>query len=155
MNIKEELALNAKRMQKEASMASKKWSQTLPSAKKLSNKLRKKEQSRRQMAINYNNLCHPSSQKDNRCIYCLRLEKGYFYIGQTTNLERRFAMHMSGKGSAWTRIHKPIEIIETIYVEGISESDAVDLEDKMTFRYADKHTVRKVRGGRHCRVKHF
>ena len=155
MNIKEELALNARRMQKEASMASKKWSQTKPPDKQLSNKLRSKMKSRSQMAINYNNLCHPSSQKDNRCIYCLRLEKGYFYIGQTTNLERRFSIHMSGKGATWTKIHKPIDIIETIYIEGITESDAVDQEDAMTFRYADKHGQNKVRGGRHCRVKHF
>lgn len=152
MNIKEELALNAKRMQREASASSKKWSQTLPP---VSNKIRSKMKSRAQMAINYNNLCHPSNQKDDRYIYCLRLEGGYFYIGQTVDVERRFAIHMSGKGSAWTKIHKPIEIIETMFLEGISESDAVDLEDKMTFKYADKHTERKVRGGRHCRIKHF
>ena len=60
------------------------------------------------------------------CIYILKLEGGKYYIGKSANVERRFADHMSGNGSAWTRKHPPIKIEKVI--KNISNFD----EDKFT-----------------------
>jgi hypothetical protein len=75
------------------------------------------------------------------CIYILKLEDGKYYIGKSANVERRFADHMSGNGSAWTRKHPPIEIEKVI--KNISNFD----EDKFTKEYMAIHGINNVRGG--------
>lgn len=42
--------------------------------------------------------------------YILECEDGSYYTGWTNNLEKRFAMHRSGKGAKYTRAHKPVRI---------------------------------------------
>ena len=74
-------------------------------------------------------------------IYILKLEDGKYYIGKSANVERRFADHISGNGSAWTRKHAPIEIEKVI--KNISNFD----EDKFTKEYMAIHGIDNVRGG--------
>ena len=43
--------------------------------------------------------------------YMIECEDGSLYTGWTNNLEKRFAMHVSGKGAKYTRSHKPVRIV--------------------------------------------
>ena len=47
-------------------------------------------------------------------IYILKLENNKFYIGKTENAEIRIENHFENNGSEWTKIHKPLSIIEII-----------------------------------------
>ena len=60
-------------------------------------------------------------------IYILKLEQDKYYIGKTTDPERRLGEHLSGAGAAWTKLYKPIERIELI-----PDCDEYD-EDKYTY----------------------
>jgi len=44
-------------------------------------------------------------------VYILACEDGTLYTGYTTDLERRFSAHLSGKGAKYTRSHKPAGIV--------------------------------------------
>lgn len=80
-------------------------------------------------------------------IYVLRLRNDKWYIGRTTNVERRFEQHVSGDGAKWTYIHKPINIHET------REIKSDDDEDKVTREYMNQFGIYNVRGGRYCAVE--
>ena len=43
-------------------------------------------------------------------LYVLRCADGSLYTGITTDVERRFAVHQSGKGAKYTRGRGPLEI---------------------------------------------
>ena len=74
-------------------------------------------------------------------IYILQLEKGKFYVGKTINPSFRLDSHFNSNGSAWTKIYKPIKMIELI-----PNCDDYD-EDKYTRMYMDKYGIDNVRGG--------
>ncbi len=44
-------------------------------------------------------------------VYILLCKDGSFYTGSSNDVERRFLVHLSGKGSKYTRSHKPIKIV--------------------------------------------
>ena len=46
-------------------------------------------------------------------IYILKLNNDNYYVGKTKNVNKRFQEHLSGNGSSWTQMHKPIEIIKS------------------------------------------
>lgn len=74
-------------------------------------------------------------------IYVLRLEKGKYYVGKTANVVQRYQQHLDGKGSAWTKKYKPIELKETL--ENVSPFE----EDKKTKELMAKYGINNVRGG--------
>ncbi len=74
-------------------------------------------------------------------IYTLKLENGKYYVGKTNNPLFRIEDHFNSNGSEWTRIHKPVKIIELI-----SNCDDYD-EDKITIQYMDRYGINNVRGG--------
>ena len=43
-------------------------------------------------------------------VYCLELENGKYYTGTSAQLNQRIANHFEGKGSRWTKMHKPKRI---------------------------------------------
>lgn len=80
-------------------------------------------------------------------IYALKCKNGCFYIGKTTDIDRRFSEHLEGTfGSEWTRLHSPIEVVENIQMD--SKFD----EMKKTLEYMDKYGIEKVRGAQWCTV---
>ena len=83
---------------------------------------------------------------DHPSIYILRLQGGYYYIGKTTNVVRRYQQHLSGDGSAWTRKYTPISLERTI--ESTSPFD----EDKIVKEYMAKYGIEKVRGGSYIEI---
>jgi putative endonuclease len=46
-------------------------------------------------------------------LYILKCSDGSLYTGITNDLEKRMAVHRSGKGSKYVRAHMPFELIHT------------------------------------------
>ena len=80
-------------------------------------------------------------------IYAIKLEKGKYYIGKTTNPQFRLQSHFDSNGSQWTQKYKPLKVIEII-----PNCDDYD-EDKITRQYMDKYGINNVRGGSFVSVK--
>ena len=74
-------------------------------------------------------------------IYILQLEEGKYYVGKTINPSFRLDSHFNSNGSAWTKLYKPIKMVELI-----PNCDDYD-EDKYTRMFIDKYGVDNVRGG--------
>ncbi len=82
-------------------------------------------------------------------IYALKLEKGKYYVGKTDRFEGaeiRFQEHLSGRGSEWTKMYKPISIIETY------EHYSTFEEDVLTKKYMMKYGIENVRGGSYTKI---
>ena len=80
-------------------------------------------------------------------IYILKLQKGKYYIGKTTNPNIRIGKHFGRKGAAWTKRYRPIKVLDVIKTK-----DHFD-EDKWTLKYMDKMGIQNVRGGSFCQMK--
>ena len=79
-------------------------------------------------------------------IYILELQDGCYYVGKSDNPIKRFQEHLNGSGSAWTRKHHPVKLLETI-----QNASAFD-EDKYTKIYMSKYGINKVRGGTYTAI---
>jgi putative endonuclease len=55
-------------------------------------------------------------------VYVLLCEDGSFYTGSSNDVTKRFVTHQTGKGSKYTRSHKPIKILHTEAFETKSEA---------------------------------
>jgi hypothetical protein len=88
----------------------------------------------------FTNLEEATSNPNPCVIYVLLLEDNKYYIGRTTNLKDRIDSHMKGKGSAWTSMHKVIELYAS------HMGDAYD-EDKFVLMYMSDFGITNVRGG--------
>jgi cellular nucleic acid-binding protein len=80
-------------------------------------------------------------------IYIIQLEQGKYYIGKTNNPQFRLESHFNSNGSEWTKIYKPLRVIELK-----PNCDDYD-EDKITRQYMDKYGINNVRGGSFVSVK--
>jgi predicted GIY-YIG superfamily endonuclease len=80
-------------------------------------------------------------------IYVLKLNGGKYYIGKTTNPDCRFEQHETGKGSAWTKLYEPLEIIDTII------QDMRFTELAITLKYMKKYGIDNVRGSTYSNVQ--
>ena len=45
--------------------------------------------------------------------YVILTKDNTLYCGYTDDVEKRFEVHMSGKGAKYTRAHKPLKVIYT------------------------------------------
>ena len=80
-------------------------------------------------------------------IYILKLKNNKYYIGKSQDPEKRFVEHLSGLGSSWTQIHKPIEIIKII-----KNSDDFE-EDKQVKKLMSLYGIDNVRGGSYLQLE--
>ena len=85
-------------------------------------------------------------EKADRFLYVLQLENNAYYIGQTQNLKKRVEKHMKGKGAAWTRMNKPIKLIEYKKFESMTYQEMELLENILTVEYMKKYNWKNVRG---------
>lgn len=89
-------------------------------------------------------------------IYGLKLQNNKYYIGKTTNFDNRYNQHLSSKGSDWTTIHKPIEIlfVREIGTDNMLKNDINyhKLENLYTEAHMLKYGWKNVRGGEYCKV---
>lgn len=79
-------------------------------------------------------------------VYALHLEGGNYYVGTTCDLEGRLFAHFNGSGALWTKLHKPIMVIE-VRPGGRKE------EDDLTLEYMALYSYQRVRGGSWCSVE--
>ena len=47
-------------------------------------------------------------------IYAIKLEKGKYYIGKTSNPHFRLQSHFDSNGSSWTKKYEPLKVIEIL-----------------------------------------
>lgn len=82
-------------------------------------------------------------------LYVLRLDDEKLYVGKcrTDRIDERIAEHKSGKGSAWTRKHKFVSLLEQRPCNSNFEEDALVLE------LMSKCGIDNVRGGSYSQVK--
>jgi predicted GIY-YIG superfamily endonuclease len=80
-------------------------------------------------------------------IYTLELENGKYYVGLSNNPERRIERHMNGNGSEWTKLYKPIKILDT------HEKQSNFDEDNTTKQMMMKYGIENVRGGSYCKIE--
>ena len=80
------------------------------------------------------------------CVYVLELEDQCWYVGVTYNLNLRLGQHWAGEGAKWTRLHKPVCLVETIY-----PADR-NTENETTEKYFELYGRDKVRGGKWCKL---
>lgn len=59
-------------------------------------------------------------------VYLIECVDGSVYTGVTTDIERRYLAHLSGKGARYTRAHPPSQLLAS-YAAG-SHSDALRAE---------------------------
>jgi putative endonuclease len=50
---------------------------------------------------------------DKHYVYLARCRNGALYVGYTTNVQRRIAIHNAGRGGRYTRINRPLTLIAT------------------------------------------
>lgn len=80
-------------------------------------------------------------------IYIIQLEQGKYYIGKTKNPQFRLENHFNSNGSEWTKIYKPLSVIEV-------KPNCDDYEeDKITIQYMHKYGINNVRGGSFVSLK--
>tara|TARA_Y100000782_G_C9953478_1_gene168671 strand:+ start:102 stop:482 length:381 start_codon:yes stop_codon:yes gene_type:complete len=46
--------------------------------------------------------------RNRKKLYVLELEDECYYVGIASDIKHRFESHMSGYGSKWTKLHKPL-----------------------------------------------
>ena len=63
------------------------------------------------------------------------------------NVQTRFEEHLSGNGSEFTRLYKPLKIVE--YHQNCDNFD----EDKYTKMYMQKYGIQNVRGGSYTSIQ--
>ena len=56
-------------------------------------------------------LCCLRKNKTIKKVYVLKLENDRYYVGESISPDTRIQNHFKGKGSAWTRLYKPIEVL--------------------------------------------
>lgn len=59
-------------------------------------------------------------------LYLIECEDGSLYTGITTDVERRYAQHVAGKGARYTRMKKPVRLVG--FRECGSKSEALRAE---------------------------
>jgi cellular nucleic acid-binding protein len=74
-------------------------------------------------------------------LYILQLQSGKYYVGKSDDPDMRYLAHKNGSGAVWTKIHKPVKILEIRELKG--EHD----ETNTTKDLMKKYGVDNVRGG--------
>jgi putative endonuclease len=59
-------------------------------------------------------------------VYILECANGRLYTGITTDVEKRFAKHVSGKGAMFTRLNRPAKIIAVKLCANRSEASKLE-----------------------------
>lgn len=80
------------------------------------------------------------------CVYAILCDNDSIYIGQTSDLRKRWKEHLAGVASAHTKKFKPIKIVH--YETVNSRKEAVQLEKEWKTGYGRKRIKRLIESGR-------
>jgi predicted GIY-YIG superfamily endonuclease len=83
-------------------------------------------------------------------VYVLELEDGRVYVGSSKDVPRRLTQHLSGTGSAYTRVYKPTGVLLPRLGNVEGDGDAAERDE--TLRYMMLRGVPFVRGWKFARV---
>ena len=75
-------------------------------------------------------------------VYTLRLSDECWYVGLTGDLERRVCQHFLLRGSEWTKLHPPLEVVAV-------NRGGEELEQATTVGLMCRYGWKKVRGGKY------
>jgi putative endonuclease len=59
-------------------------------------------------------------------VYILECSDGSFYVGSSTDLERRVWQHQNGEGAAYTRRRRPVRLVWCLAFDRIDEAWAFE-----------------------------
>ena len=79
--------------------------------------------------------------------YVLELEDDNWYVGKTNNFNVRMCEHFSPdhRGAQWTKLHKPVNIVDVIIG---------DREKEKTLEYMERYGCENVRGSHWCQLEY-
>lgn len=86
-------------------------------------------------------------------VYVLKCQQNKYYVGVTFQPAKRLKAHNKGKGSLWTSLYKPIEVIYEQEIGAMHYFDAEVYEDYYTYLAIAKYGEDNVRGGHFTQVK--
>lgn len=86
-------------------------------------------------------------------LYVLRLQGGFRYVGITDNLDRRMMEHMTGRGSAVTRMYRPEYREKAVFLGVMTYAQAEYFEDWQTLTLMEYFGYQNVRGGHYVRLQ--
>ena len=98
------------------------------------------------LQVDINHLGPPAAEY---YVFVLRLERGKYYVGYTSNLVDRLPRYMSGKKriSEWTVLYRPIEVVSTRCLGHVTESEAAHSATDEAVTLMHKVGWKNVRGG--------
>ena len=83
---------------------------------------------------------------EEKTLYVLLCEEDKYYVGTTTNLDRRLEEHKAGRGSAWTKKYPVVRVVKVEPVTSrFDENNAVR-------EYMDEYGIPNVRGGSYSQI---
>jgi DNA-binding protein HU-beta len=77
-------------------------------------------------------------------LYLIECADGSLYTGITTDVDRRFAEHLSGKGGRYTRSHTPVGLVASVAVGSRSQALCTELAIKRLPRQKKIEAVRSL-----------
>lgn len=80
-------------------------------------------------------------------IYVLKLEQDKWFVGISTNPERRYNQHVRGRADPWTRKYKPIQMDMSQDLETTDPRTAQYVESMMIEKLQAKYGRSNVEGG--------
>jgi predicted GIY-YIG superfamily endonuclease len=85
-----------------------------------------------------------------KTLYVLKLEGGKWYVGITSDIERRLEQHRSGIGAKWTAAHK-FEQLESSedFLTPLPSCQAAVRENRKVYELVALYGMDSVRGGNH------
>lgn len=83
-------------------------------------------------------------------LYVLELQNGKYYVGITKNVQSRFEEHCNGTGADYTRVYKPIRIVDIVNTQLANKVEAEDIENLHTIKWMILKGIDNVRGGEFC-----
>ncbi|HZQ64540.1 MAG TPA: GIY-YIG nuclease family protein [Gaiellaceae bacterium] len=91
-------------------------------------------------------------RSDEWLVYVLKLRDGCWYVGETPDLPERLRKHCTGhpRGAAWTRLHRPVELVYVARCR--NRADAMRVERQFTMALVAGAGADRVRGSSWTRV---
>lgn len=80
-------------------------------------------------------------------LYLLELTDGKYYVGQSSRPDVRFSDHLIGYGGKWTRLYRPLSLLQTKSIQVEDLREACLYENWLTLHYMEKYGWENVRGG--------
>lgn len=86
-------------------------------------------------------------------LYVLALQGDRFYVGLTSDLDRRLEQHFTASGAEWTRLHRPVRVVHSINTGTRDRLQAEAMENEATVALMMSYGIEAVRGGHYSQLE--